>query len=87
MPAKTILGPRDVLEEKGGGRTQKFVYQKRPNTSFPGFPMANFVFSMMVTLVEGGGGYPPFLLRCTAILMLLCWAQKALGRDPGAWGA
>ena len=41
-------------------------------------PMVNFVSPTMATLVWGGGGAPPLLLRCTAIL-LLPW-----GNPPGA---
>ena len=68
-------GGRAVLAEGGGSGTQKCVYQKWPDQTFP---MANLLFFPRWSLwsggrgggVQGGGG----LLRCTAILLLLCRA-------------
>ena len=55
---------REEGEGGGGSGTQKCVYQKWPDQIFP---IANFVFPTMVTLVCGGGG--GVLLWLSAVLM------------------
>ena len=68
-------GGRELLE--GGEGTQKFVYQKRPNKTFP---IVNFVFSHNGHFCLGArgsqGGTPALLLWCTAILTSSPVTQK-----------
>ena len=51
--------------------TQKFVYQKWPDKSFPIVNHLDFVFSNF-GLEGGGGGLPLLLLWCAAILIFPC---------------
>ena len=64
-----------VLEERrfggGGGRTQKFAYQK-----WSEFPFVNdFLFSHYEIWVQGGGGTPPSPLRAADVECLTTQAQ------------
>ena len=73
---------------QGGSGTQNYVDQKWPDQIFP---MVNFVFSHDGHFgLEGGGGsrggYPPLLLRCTAILILPCTQICARAGPAPPWG-
>ena len=54
----------------GGGWAPRNVYTKKWPDQI--FPMVNFVFSHCGHFGTGGGGVPPLLLGCTAILIFPC---------------